>query len=81
MSKNNVLIWNLLIMSINEDLRVILLKECLTIKALAEKANKSSNRRYTADGISQKLNKGTMKYNEAQFLADVLGYKLEFVKK
>lgn len=68
-------------MGINEDLRIILLKECLTIKALAEKANKISNKKYTADSISQKLNNGTMKYNEAQFLGDVLGYKLEFIKK
>ncbi|HIS83572.1 hypothetical protein KID03_02325 [bacterium] len=68
-------------MSINEDLRVLLLKECLTIKALAKKANEVSSKKFTADGISQKLNKGTMKYDEAQFLGDVLGYKLEFVKK
>ena len=68
-------------MGINEDLRIIMLKECLTIKALAKKAKEFSNRKITADGISQKLNKGTMKYDEAQFLADVMGYKIEFVKK
>ena len=68
-------------MGINEDLRIILLKECMTIKSLADKATEHSKKKITADSISQKLNKGTMKYNEAQFLGDILGYKLEFVKK
>lgn len=67
-------------MSINEDLRILLLKECITIKKLAEKANKISDKKFTADGISQKLNKGTMKYDEAKFLAGVLGYEIQFKK-
>lgn len=68
-------------MGINEDLRIVLLKECMTLKSLADKATKHSKKKITADSISQKLNKGTMKYNEAQFLGEILGYKLEFVKK
>lgn len=68
-------------MGINKDLRVLLLNEAKTIKKLAEMASKVSGKKYTADGISQKLNKGTMKYDEAVFLADVLGYEIEFKKK
>lgn len=68
-------------MGINEDLRILLVKECMTIKKLAEKANKISGDKFTADGISQKLNKGTMKYDEAKFLAGVLGYEIEFKRK
>ena len=67
-------------MGINTDLRVLLLNEAKTIKQLSEMANKVSNKKYTADGISQKLNKGTMKYDEVQFLAGVLGYEIEFKK-
>lgn len=67
-------------MGINKDLRVLLLNEAKTIKQLSEMANKVSNKKYTADGISQKLNKGTMKYDEVQFLAGVLGYEIEFKK-
>lgn len=67
-------------MGINEDLRILLLKECTTIKKLAEKANAISDKKFTADGISQKLNNSTMKYDEAKFLAGVLGYEIEFKK-
>lgn len=67
-------------MGINKDLRILLLNEAATIKKLAEMANKVSDKKFTADGISQKLNKGTMKYDEAQFLAKVLGYEIEFKK-
>ncbi len=67
-------------MGINKDLRILLLNEAKTIKQLSEMANKISDKKYTADGISQKLNKGTMKYDEVQFLAGVLGYEIEFKK-
>ncbi len=67
-------------MGINKDLRILLLNEAKTIKQLSEMANKLSDKKYTADGISQKLNKGTMKYDEVQFLAGVLGYEIEFKK-
>ena len=67
-------------MGINKDLRILLLNEAVTIKKLAEMANKVSDKKYSADGISQKLNKGTMKYDEVQFLAGVLGYEIEFKK-
>ncbi len=67
-------------MGVNKDLRILLLNEAKTIKQLSEMANKISDKKYTADGISQKLNKGTMKYDEVQFLAGVLGYEIEFKK-
>lgn len=68
-------------MGINEDLRILLLKECSTIKVLAQKASKTAGKTITADSISRKLNSGTMKYDEAKFLGGVLGYDLEFVKR
>lgn len=67
-------------MGINKDLRILLVNEAKTIKKLAEMASACSGKKYTADGISQKLNKGTMKYDEVQFLAGVLGYEIEFKK-
>lgn len=67
-------------MGVNKDLRILLLNEAKTIKQLSEMANKVSDKKYTADAISQKLNKGTMKYDEVQFLAGVLGYEIEFKK-
>ncbi|HIS37641.1 TPA: hypothetical protein IAC10_13630 [Candidatus Scatousia excrementigallinarum] len=68
-------------MGINEDLRIILLKECLTIKKLAEKASKQSGKQIKPESLVRKLNNGTMQYDEAQFYGDVLGYDLQFVKR
>lgn len=68
-------------MGINVDLRTILLKECKTIKALAELASEQCGHKIDPDSISQKLNRGTMQYDEAKFYGEVLGYDLQFVKK
>lgn len=68
-------------MGINIDLRTILLNECKTIKALAAMAGKKCGQEIDPDSISQKLNRGTMKYDEAKFYGEVLGYDLQFVKK
>ncbi len=68
-------------MGINEDLRVLLLKEFTTIKDLAKKASEVSGKTVTPDSISAKLLRGTMKYDEAKFLGEVLGYDLEFIKR
>ena len=67
-------------MTAKECVKILLAKECMTLKSLADKATKHSKKKITADSISQKLNKGTMKYNEAQFLGEILGYQLAFIK-
>lgn len=68
-------------MGVNEDLKTLLLKEKLTITELAKMASKKSGREYTVYGISQKLLRGSMKYEELKFLAGVLGYKIKFEKE
>ncbi len=67
-------------MSVKEDIKILLVKECLTIKDLAEKASQVSGEKYSVDGLYKKLNNSTMKYDEAKFLARVLGYEIEFKK-
>ncbi len=68
-------------MGINEDFRILLLKEALTIKELAKRASKISGKRINPDSISAKLLRGTMKYDEAKFYADILGYDLGFTRR
>ena len=67
-------------MTVKEDIKILLVKECLTIKDLAEKASQASSEKYSADSLYKKLNNSTMKYDEAKFLAHVLGYEIEFKK-
>jgi len=67
-------------MGVSEDLKILLLKEKMTITELAALASKKSGKSYTVFGISQKLARSSMKYDELKFLAETLGYRIKFVK-
>lgn len=69
------------IMSVSEDLKILLLKEKTTITELAKLATEKSGKNYTVFGISQKLARNSMKYDEVKFLASILGYKIKFEKE
>ena len=67
-------------MGSNEDLRILLVKENMTITDLARLAQEVSGKKYTVYGLSQKLVRNSMKYDELKFLAQVLGYNIKFEK-
>lgn len=67
-------------MSVSEDLKILLLKEKMTITELAALASQKSGKSYTVFGISQKLARRSMKYDELKFLAEILGYRISFEK-
>lgn len=67
-------------MSASEDLKILLVREQTTITELAKLASEKSGKPYTIYGISQKLSRNSMKYDEVQFLAEVLGYRIKFEK-
>ncbi|PWL77644.1 hypothetical protein DBY21_04865 [Candidatus Gastranaerophilales bacterium] len=67
-------------MSVSEDLKILLLKEKMTITELAALAAEKSGKPYTVFGISQKLARSSMKYDELKFLAQILGYRINFEK-
>ena len=68
-------------MSVSEDLKILLLKEKMTITELAKLASEKSDKKYTVYGISQKLARNSMRYDELKFLAGVLGYNIKFEKR
>lgn len=68
-------------MSVSEDLKILLLKEKMTITELAALASEKSGKSYTVFGISQKLARSSMKYDELKFLASLMGYKIKFEKE
>ena len=68
-------------MSVSEDLKILLLKEKMTITELAKLACEKSGKQYTIYGISQKLARSSMKYDEVKFLAEIMGYKIKFEKQ
>lgn len=67
-------------MSGREFVKILLAKECMTLKELARIASENSDKKYTLDGLSHKMRLGTLRFNDAEFFAKLLGYKIELVK-
>lgn len=68
-------------MSVRETIKTLLLKEHMTLTELAEMFSKQTNKPYTVDGLSRKLQNETMKYNEAEKLINLIGYDIKLVKR
>ena len=62
-------------------MKVLLAQEGLKIKELAELISEKNGRHYSPNALSLKLNRGTMTYNEAVNIAELLGYKVQFLKE
>lgn len=67
-------------MTVSEDFRILLIKEKMTITEFAKLASEQSGNKYTVYGISQKLARNSIKYDEMKFFAKVLGYNIKFEK-
>ena len=67
-------------MSANKEIRILMLQEGLTIAKLAKMICEQGEK-YTADGLSKKLRNNTLKFNEAEMIADILDYDIVFKKR
>ena len=67
-------------MSVREFVKILLAKECMTIKGLARLATENSDKKYTLDGLSHKMRLGTLRFDDVEFFAKLLGYKIELKK-
>ena len=67
-------------MSVREIHKILLAKECMTIKELARLATENSDKKYTLDGLSHKMRLGTLRFDDVEFFAKLLGYKIELKK-
>ena len=68
-------------MSVRETIKMLLVKENMTLTELAGLVNSELGKPYTIDGLSRKLQRQTMKYNEAEMLINLLGYDINLVKR
>ena len=55
--------------------------EDVKLKELVVKLSETTRKKYTSDGLSHKLSRGRLTYDEMLLIADILGYKIEFSKK
>lgn len=71
----------LMIINAKGLIKLILSNKSLTQKELVELLNEKTNKKYTQDGLSRKLSKGTITFNEIILIADVLGYEIDLKSK
>ena len=67
-------------MTAREDVKSILAKENMTITELAEKMSDETGKNYTVKGISQKLSRNTLRYDEFKLIVKILGYEINLKK-
>ena len=65
-------------MSSKETVKILLVKKEMTTKALAEKLTEYTGRKYSRSGLSNKINRSSINYDEMEDIAKVLGYKIVF---
>ncbi|EGT0683768.1 MAG: LLM class flavin-dependent oxidoreductase [Clostridium perfringens] len=68
-------------MGIREDIKAYIISSGFTITKLAEELNKRNGSDYTVQNLSNKIRKEALKYSEVLQIADIIGYKIEWVKK
>ena len=63
------------------QVKVLLTYENVKLKELALLITEKTGKKYTPDGLSHKLNRGRLTYDEMLVIADVLNYEIDFKKK
>ena len=68
-------------MSVREDVKLLLAKEAVTMKSIAEKMKDRTGYPYNLKVLSDKLARQTLKYEEFKLITDILGYDIELKKR
>ena len=67
-------------MGIREDIKVLLARKAMTMTKLAQLMS-MNGRKMSIKNLSNKLVNQTIRFEEVREIADILGYKIEFVEK
>ena len=67
--------------SVREDVKLLLAKEAVTMKSIAEKMKDRTGYPYNLKVLSDKLARKTLKYEEFKLITDILGYNIELKKR
>jgi hypothetical protein len=63
-----------------EQVKILLVKENMSLTELARRMTSITGRRYTQQGLSNKLSRDTLRYSEIYIIAQILGYEIKFEK-
>lgn len=68
-------------MNSKEQVKIMMVKEGLTAKKLAEILVEKTGKHYTQQSILHKISLSSFRYDEIKIIADLLGYELNISKK
>ena len=64
-----------------EIIKVLLSRGHIKQKDLAQALTENTGKKYTQGSLSQKINRGSISYDEVALIADILGYEINFTEK
>lgn len=64
-----------------ELIKVLLSQENVKQKEIVVELNKICGNKYTPSGLSHKIVRGTISYDEVVLIADILGYDINVTKR
>ncbi len=65
-----------MLMNIREEIKVIIARRGTTLKKVCEILSEKTGKYYSYNNISNKLHRGTIKFNEVQQIFEILNYEL-----
>lgn len=66
---------------VREQIKTLLVQENIKLKELALMITEKTGKNCAPNVLSRKLSRGTLSYNETLMIAELLGYKINFVKE
>jgi len=67
--------------SSKEELKIMIMREGLTVKKLADMLAQKTNKHYTQISLQHKIYLSSLKYDEMLAIADMLGYDIKIEKR
>ena len=66
-------------MNIKSKIKILTASRGITLKQLAEKLSEETKKFYSYNSLLGKLNRESLSLKEAEIIAQILDYKLEFI--
>lgn len=67
-------------MSSREELKILIMREALTVKKLAEILREKTGKYYTQRSLQNKISLSSLNYDEMETIANLLGYRIRIEK-
>ena len=68
-------------MSSKNELKILIMKEALTVQKLADMLSQKTGKTYTQRSLQNKIFLSSLNYDEMETIADLLGYEIKIENK